>query len=69
MCSVYLMQVQQGILSELTNSLVVGFTVDTQAVRWRSIAYGLTVETLLGIGVTNRLCFVDEELLRLDWHQ
>ena len=69
MCSVYLMQVRQGIPSELTNSLEVGFTVDTQAVKWRSIAYGLTVETLLGIGVTNRLYFVDAEPPRLDWHQ
>ena len=69
MCSVYLMQVQQGIPSELTNSLEVGFTVDTQAVELRLIAYGLIDETLLGIGVTNRLCFVDAELLRLDWHQ
>ena len=69
MCSVYLMQVRQGIPSKLTNSLVVGFTVDTQAAKWKSIAYGLIDETLSGIGVTNRLCFVDAEPLRLDWHQ
>ena len=69
MCSVYLMQVRQGIPSELTNSPVVGFIVDTQAARWRLITYGLTDETLLGIGVTIHLCFVDVELLRFDWHQ
>ena len=33
MCSVYLMQVRQGIPSKLTNSLEVGFTVDTLAAR------------------------------------
>ena len=69
MCSVYLMQVRQETPSELTNSPVVGFIVDTQAARWRLITYGLTDETLLGIGVAIRLCFVDAELLRSDWHQ
>ena len=69
MCSVYLMLVRPEILFELTNSLVVGFTVDTQAVEWMLITYGLIDETLLGIGVTNRLCFVDAELPRLGWHQ
>ena len=69
MCSVYLMQVRQGIPSKLTNSLEVGFTADTQAFKWRLIAYGPIDETLLGIGVTNRLCFVDAELPRLGWHQ
>ena len=69
MCSVYLMQVRQGIPSELTNSRVVGFTVDTLAARWRLITYGLTDGTLLGIGVTIRLCFEDAEPPRFDWHQ
>ena len=66
---VYLMLVQPEILSELTNSLEVGFTVDTQAVKWMLITYGLIDETLLGIGVTNRLCFVFAELLLLGWHR
>ena len=68
MCSEYLMQVRQGIPSKLTNSPAVGFTVDIQAARWRLITYGLIDETLLGIGVTIRLCFVFAEQLRFDWH-
>ena len=69
MCSVYLMQVRQENPSKLTNLLVVGFTVDIQAAKWRLITYGLIDETLLGIGVTIRLCFVFAEQLRFDLHQ
>ena len=68
MCSVYLMQVRQGIPSKLTNSLVVGFTVDTQDAKWKSTAYGLIDETLLGIEEIEYLNSVDEGLHLLNWH-
>ena len=51
------MQVRLGNPSKLTNLLEVDFTVDTQAAKWKSVAYDQTDETLSGTGVTMCLCF------------